>query len=332
MLLVLLLALLAVAGIPLLVFSFLALRRLNAAADRAGGSAWGRRLAVGGMVLGLTGTVLCVVGLIAVVLVRVSEDSRRLACANNLRQIGLAVLLYNDVNDHFPTATVDAHNSLAGFALWRNPPFVKRLSWTVELLPYLGIKPEPEGDRGRKRTAPTGGKYQALAGRFDPRLPWDAEVNLEPAGTRIDLFTCPSSPREDLNLKPAPTDYPGIAGIGADAAFLPRRSPRAGFFGYERVLRMGRAAGRNDLPAGTSHTMLDAETTRDVGPWAAGDRSTVRSLDPSDLPYVGVGRQFGGLHPGGANLLKVDASVDFFSDRGDPEVFDRLAVLGKGDW
>jgi hypothetical protein len=330
--LVFLMAVLAVAGIPLLVFSFLVLRRLNAAADSSGGSVWGRRLAVGGMLLGLTGTLLGVIGVVAIILVRVGEDSRRLACADNLRRIGLAVVLYNDINDHFPAATVDPHNSLAGFALWRNPPYVKRLSWMVELLPYLEQSPETAPGKGRKRAAPTGGKYQALYDRFDLRQPWDAEANREPAGTRLELFVCPSHPRSDRNLKPAPTDYPGIAGIGADAAFLPKDSPRAGFFGYERVLHVERVGETNDLPAGTSHTMLGVETARDNGPWAAGGRSTVRPLTPSDLPYVGVGGQFGGLHPGGANLLKVDASVEFFSDSGDAEPFERLAVLGGGDW
>ena len=115
------------------------------------------------------------------------------------------------------------------------------------------------------------------------------------------------------NEKPAPTDYVGIAGVGEDAAFLPKESPRAGFFGYQRHLYIDRRVGTNDLPAGTSHTMVCAETTRDNGPWVAANRSTVRPLSPEDLPYIGLQRQFGGCHPGGANLLKVDASVQFFS-------------------
>lgn len=320
------------AGIPALLLGFLSLRRLNALPGAVQALAWGKRCAVAGMVLGLAGSVLGVIGLVSIVLLRVTEDSRRLACVNNLRQLGFAVLDYNDVNTGFPTAAVDPHADLAGFAPWRNPPYVKRLSWMVELLPYLGRSPEGEAGKGRNRRAMNADKFQALSNRFDVRQPWDAAANAEPADTRVDLFVCPSHPRSNLNEKPAPTDYVGIAGVGEDAAFLPKESRRAGFFGYQRHLTIDRRVGTNDLPAGTSHTMVCAETTRDNGPWVAADRSTVRPLYPEDLPYIGLQRQFGGCHPGGANLLKVDASVEFFSDRGDPEVLERLAVLGRGDW
>ena len=112
-----------------------------------------------------------------------------------LRQLGFAVLLYNDVNTGFPTAAMEPHADLAGFAPWRNPPYVKRLSWMVELLPYLGRTPEGEAGKGRNRRAVNAGKFQALYNRFDFQQPWDAAANAEPADTRIDLFVCPSHPR-----------------------------------------------------------------------------------------------------------------------------------------
>src|SRR5262249_54567204 len=148
-------------------------------------------------------------------------------------------------------------------------------------------------------------QFDALYARFDPHQPWDAAANAEAAGTAVHLFLCPSHPRYDAGVKSAPTYYVGSAGVGADAAYLPEGAARAGFFGYERRLHVERKPGSDELPAGTSHTLMVAETTRDNGPWAAGDRSTVRPLDPSDTPYVGPDRQFGGFHPGGANLLMV---------------------------
>jgi hypothetical protein len=116
-----------------------------------------------------------------------------------------------------------------------------------------------------------------------------------------------------------------------NAAELPSGAPNAGFFGYERELRLRGPALGDELPAGASHTMMCAETMRDNGAWAAGGRSTVRPLDPADLPYIGYDQQFGGMHPGGANLLMVGAEVRFFSDKGSPQVFESLATLWKDD-
>ena len=86
--------------------------------------------------------------------------------------------------------------------------------------------------------------------------------------------------------------------MGRDAAELPRGDPLAGIFGYDRIVR------REDLTAGATQTLLATETARDNGPWTAGGSPTVRGLDPTDAPYIGPGRPFGGMHPHGLNILR----------------------------
>jgi prepilin-type processing-associated H-X9-DG protein len=55
----------------------------------------------------------------------------------------------------------------------------------------------------------------------------------------------------------------------------------------------------------------------------------VRPVDPAQSPLVGLDRPFGGLHPGGANLLMVDGHVLFFSAKGDADVLTRMATLAE---
>ncbi|MBI1917660.1 MAG: DUF1559 domain-containing protein [Planctomycetes bacterium] len=318
-----------ITGIPALLAGFFSLRRLNTLADRRDpprpALEWGRRSAVAGMVLGGVGIVLGVIGLAALVLLRVGEASRRLKCANNLRELGMAVARYHADKKAFPSATVPNRAGLAGFAPWRAPAYADRLSWVVLLLPYLEAPQEKE-KRGR-----AGRRLDALRSELNGERSWDDPANAAASETLLYQLLCPSHSDFDPDRRPAPTHYPGIAGVGADAAELPRESERAGFFGYERHLRLNGPAVGEELPGGASHTMLCAESMRDNGAWAAGGRSTVRPLDPNDLPYVGYNRQFGGLHPGGANLLMVGAEVQFFNDKANPEVFKSLATLWKDE-
>ncbi len=325
-------------GVPALLVGFVSLRRLNSLVGARETSLpasleWGRRCAVAGMVLGGVGIVLGMIGLVSLILVRVAETSRRAACANNLRELGLAVARYHDHENRFPPATVASDAGLAGFAPWRAPAYAERLSWVVILLPDLeGPETEREASgKGSGRRGRTAGLPEALRHGLDPNRPWDDPVNSAAAETLLRQLLCPSHPSYDPDDRPAPTHYPGIAGIGLNAAELPRGAERAGFFGYERDLRLRGPAVGDGMHAGASHRMMCAETMRDNGAWAAGGRSTVRPLDPADLPYIGYDRQFGGMHPGGANLLMVGAEVRFFSDKGNPKVFEELATLWKDE-
>jgi Protein of unknown function (DUF1559) len=77
--------------------------------------------------------------------------------------------------------------------------------------------------------------------------------------------------------------------------------------------------------------MMLAESSKLSGSWIRGRPGTVRGLDPTHQPYVGLGRQFGGMHGGGAPVAMADAPVRWVSDSISPAVFEALATMAGGE-
>ena len=137
-------------------------------------------------------------------------------------------------------------------------------------------------------------------------------------------FECPSNPtRPPFPI--GPTHFVGIAGLGADSPMLPKGHVRAGIFGYDRATTFA------DITDGLSNTMMVVETSREIGPWTAGGRASIRGLDPSKPPYIGKRGQFGGNHRGGANVLMADGSVKFLSDTVNPHFFEAISTISGGE-
>ncbi len=92
---------------------------------------------------------------------------------------------------------------------------------------------------------------------------------------------------------------------------------------------------------GTSNTILAIETSVELGPWAAGGNPTVRFVDFERQPYLGVGRPFGGIHPGDRKWLSktptiatvafLNGSVRPLKDTIDPRVFEALVTIAGGE-
>lgn len=289
--------LLFLTGVPALWVGLTSLRAVNAAEGRLRG----RRLAATGMALGGLGCAASVLGLLVIVFTTLQVRSQRMECLNNLRQIGDAMLKYEDAHKSFPPGTV-ANDAL--------PP-ERRLSWLTTLPPFLD-----------QRTAGAG-TMQALGERIDPALAWDEGANAAVARSAAPLFRCPGDGAHDPRVTPGLTDYVGMAGVGPDAADLKRSDPMAGVFGYDR------AVAPTELTAGTTRTLIVTETARDNGPWTAGGRPTVRGLDPADRPYIGPGRAFGGMHPGGMNVLWADGSAGFMEEGISPELMETLTRVWR---
>jgi prepilin-type processing-associated H-X9-DG protein len=290
----------ALAGVPAMVLGLQGLRAVNASEGRLRG----RGLAVTGMVLGALFTTLSAAGALLLILLQVNEKSRQTECADNFRQIGRAVgLAYDHNGKRFPRAALP------------NPALrpEQRLSWFTGLLPYL--------DQQKDGT----GRWQPLAARIDLRQGWDDPANKSVLSTNIFRFLCPAHPGLDPHATPGLTDYVGMTGIGADSALLPRDDPRAGFFGYEREIS------EKDLGGGLTFTMVATETTLHNGPWLAAGDPTLRGLDRQETPYVGPGRQFGGCHAKGLNVLFADGSCRFYNASVEPLAFEQLIPLVRDE-
>ncbi len=287
-----------VAALPALYVGWRAVRAINSSDGRL----YGCGLAIAGLVLGAAVTVVTILGCAAWLLLLAQEKSYLAGCSNNLRLIGQAVSRYGDHNNgQFPPATVP-NASLTP---------ERRLSWQAALVPYLS-----EG-------TPAGKKWEELAREIAFKEAWDASANDAPRQKNVAPFLCPTFARAFAEGRKGLTAYVGVAGIGDNAAALPLTDPRAGFFGYDRILT------RDAITAGSSMTMMTLETTRDNGPWLAGGPPTVRGLDPDGERYIGLRQPFGGLHHEGCNVLWADGSVHPVNDNIDPNIFRGAARIAR---
>jgi prepilin-type processing-associated H-X9-DG protein len=292
----LLLGLLALTGLPALIIGLRSLRAINASDGRERGT----RMALTGMILGGISTLLTVLGVAAIVVVRVQESSRRTECVNHLRLIGAALNIYADTHGTFPAAT------------WTPPrmPPEQRQSWLADVLPLLA--------QGQKAHA----GYAELFRQLDRTKAWDDPANAGVLNTAVRVFLCPAHP-DPPSLRPGRTHYVGVAGIDPDAADLSRKHLRAGMFGHDR------GVARREAEGGISYTFMVLETAEDNGPWLAGGQPTVRGLPPDAERYSGPGQPFGGLHHRVVNVLWVDGSVRPLSDDTPAEVFRSYATLRR---
>ncbi len=123
------------------------------------------------------------------------EAARRMECSNNLKQIGLAMHNYHDVNRTFPFAYMIDLNNL------------NVQTWGTRILPYM--------------------EQFAISDKWDDRVPAFNEapalgfppgpvaVNLKLAQTPLSVFTCPSTPRV------TPFVYDGVMPAGSGGGGVP---------------------------------------------------------------------------------------------------------------
>lgn len=129
------------------------------------------------------------IGLLLPAVPSAREASRRMACGNLIRQVGLAVLenLRSPGNaDRVPS---DNSPTLDG-----GPA----ISWRVHLLPYLELAP--------------------LRDRYSDAANWDSPQNLPIAATKIHAYTCPSEPNLVSPIGGRFTSYAKLATTTASAA------------------------------------------------------------------------------------------------------------------
>jgi prepilin-type N-terminal cleavage/methylation domain-containing protein len=119
---------------------------------------------------------------------KVREAANRIKCANNLRQMGIALHSYHDSQGSFPPGVVAETSDLEN----------GKHSGFVFLLAHL--------------------EQESLYKQYNFALSWKAPANLVVAQVRVPVFLCPSSPNEvpdDGDFPGAPTDYAFCKGATA---------------------------------------------------------------------------------------------------------------------
>jgi prepilin-type N-terminal cleavage/methylation domain-containing protein/prepilin-type processing-associated H-X9-DG protein len=260
------------------------------------------------------------------------EAARRGQCANNLKQIGVAMHNFVTANaDSFPPGRY-------------NTPY--NYGWAVFVLPYI--------------------EQSALAQNFNRNANFYDPVNQPVVQTPLAIFQCPSVPTgarifEMLNLPPANTPFNppayGTAGdyfacYGAYDASYGTATQRTGIFQNDAVRPLA------EILDGTSNTLLVFEQAGRPsqwcngtlvpglnqvngswwGAWAAFNGPAVQGYDDSCTQSIGTcavncnnGRGVYAFHPGGANVLMADGSVHLLQTTTSLNVLYALATLANGE-
>lgn len=256
------------------------------------------------VVIGIIATVLALL-LPAIQKIRAAAD--RLRCANNLKQIGLALHLYHNDHRALPPG-ITSHGP--GERL-------PRVTWLNRLLPYI------EQDALWRQTE--------AAYRLDP-IPFNNPPHTGFA-TVVRLFTCPSDERV---TRPQPTRNQRVAALTSYVGVV-----GTNLFERDGTLYVDSRTSLSAIHDGTSNTLLVGERPPSFdfwyGWWYAGFGQFgsgspdmllgVRELNHvAEAFYCGRGPHhfrsgnpddqcdywhFWSMHPGGANFLFGDGSVRF---------------------
>jgi prepilin-type N-terminal cleavage/methylation domain-containing protein/prepilin-type processing-associated H-X9-DG protein len=254
-----------------------------------------------------------IVGLILPAVQKVRESAARVKCANNLKQLSLALHSYATTNGAFPPG-YKAHGYGVGWG------------WGAFILPFVEQQ----------------AIYKAL-GVADQ--PFGNGISLAPptplTQTPLSVFVCPSDSGPALNpLKRyhAKSNYRGICGPWIPLFFIPDSDYGGILFQNSQVRLM-------DITDGTSNTLaigecMADEVTDHVGAiWVGMDCShgsvyvsdCFWSVDNDTFRINGPGPQaFGSRHPGGALFGFCDGSVHFIHDTADAQKVQILAGRADG--
>lgn len=219
--------------------------------------------------------VIAIIGvLVALLLLAVQaarESARRASCQNNLHQLGIALLAYEEVHDALPVGCTE-------WRPWKGKA-ERQLAWSVYLLPHLE----------------QGTLYDSL----DLSLPFDHPVNAEAAATVLPVYLCPSSPVEQrLASGRGPAHYGGMYGERITSP----NSPPKGTMLIDRAIRL------REITDGTSRTIVVGEDTGfEDGQWINGRNLFDQAYAVNAAPAFE--NDLRSEHPGGAQVVLGDGSV-----------------------
>jgi prepilin-type N-terminal cleavage/methylation domain-containing protein len=233
------------------------------------------------------------------------EAARRSECANNIKQIGLAIHGYQLAKKVFPASNTDE------LFIWDNESPLPNHSWASVIMPYVEL--------------------QTLSDRINFKTSSVDGVNRPAAGTIVSIYRCPSYTGAEFTDDPhyetgpfAIGNYVAIGATDVDHIWEASMKPEGVIFPKAKI----RPA---DVTDGLSKTVFIAESREEkMRVWIDGRTAANTSLrydasfgEPGISlnyhPYYDDGdivSKYGpsGMHPGGAYHLSGDGSVHFLRD------------------
>ena len=233
------------------------------------------------------------VGMLLPAVQAVREAARRTQCANNLRQIGLALHNHHSALQEFPIGTVE----------WRagSDTNQRQLAWSASLLPYL--------------------EQQNVSDQLDLTQAFDAADNQLAAATVLSVYLCPSTIREtDQPDGRGACDYGGIFGERISSP----NNPAKGTMLIDQVVRI------RDITDGTSNTLIVSEDSMSPdAQWINGRNIFDQAFPINQAP--GFENDIRSEHPQGANGVFCDGSVRFLNEAIDNETLAAICTRALGE-
>lgn len=226
------------------------------------------------------------IGLLLPAVPSAREAARRMACANNLKQLALAI------------HSIQEAHKFRSVRLTSNAPEIDGgpdVSWRVKVLPYL--------------------EHTELKERYRSDQPWDSESNWAIAQKRLHIYTCPSEP---LHINPKGGRYTSYAMLRNSN--LAQDNPRL----IRPELNNPRSAYQIMLIESCGANLIWTEP-RDVDldncDWTLQPKSEAVKRTPWNSRNVGSS-----MHTGGTQTAFSDGSVRFLGESIDPEVLRQIIL------
>jgi prepilin-type N-terminal cleavage/methylation domain-containing protein/prepilin-type processing-associated H-X9-DG protein len=299
-----------------------------------------RRRVLSGFTLVELLVVIAIIGILVALLLpavqAAREAARKTQCTNNLKQIGIALLMYENDKKTFPEE----------YPHYPESPDVEAtgVGWMVGILKYI-----EEGTAAD--TMDTSGDVHNGRGMISP-------ANLPIIGKRIGLYNCPSAEfesevRNDVWLAPdvdfAVTNYAGVMGphdLGDSSLFgglrdchnyssTNKKECTGTFWRHSHLAPVKLTSYLN----GTSKTFIVGEVLPDYdyfkywalsnGDWAS-TSPPLNWIPEPNYPWEGWYNQesFRSQHPSGANFLWADGHVDFMGESISEDVYRASSTRG----
>jgi prepilin-type N-terminal cleavage/methylation domain-containing protein/prepilin-type processing-associated H-X9-DG protein len=250
------------------------------------------------------------IGLLLPAVQKVREAANRMSCANNLKQLGLALHHFADTHDgRFPPSRVQGPAPQAGV------PWPTKHGLGVFLLPFL--------------------EQQALYDQYRWDLTASDPGNQPVASTHLKIFQCPSAEPDRFHTFGVFATYGGKGACG-DYAPTERVAPvLAGAGSPNGALEQDVLTRIDAITDGTAYTILLTEDAGRPREWLAGrvglsqellgcgwcgfnNPLTIQGSTPDGQAHPGPcainctnDGELYSFHPGGANAVFADGSVHF---------------------